>query len=160
MRLGRLSVSLFIFNQSCIDADNATINIAHDAKGLLISPNEAARHEKETAARLMSERKLLLILDLDQTILQATVDPSVSEWRADPASPNHKVLQVLRRSSNQRIYRCFNYPPTILLTISNCDLEQENFSLVSVNYSKCTSTPWEHGRMVTSPSLIFKKRMK
>ncbi|KAL3901159.1 MAG: hypothetical protein SGCHY_000820 [Lobulomycetales sp.] len=75
------------------DANDATINIAHNSLGLLISPSEAVRLERETASRLLREKKLLLILDLDQTILHATVEPTVGEWKRDPSSPNFGILQ-------------------------------------------------------------------
>lgn len=41
---------------------------------------EAERIEKETAEHLLKSRKLSLIVDLDQTIVHATVDPTVGEW--------------------------------------------------------------------------------
>ena len=36
--------------------------------------------EKQKAARLLKARKLSLLLDLDQTLVHATVDPSVQVW--------------------------------------------------------------------------------
>lgn len=36
--------------------------------------------EKETAQHLLKSHKLSLIVDLDQTIVHATVDPTVGEW--------------------------------------------------------------------------------
>lgn len=41
---------------------------------------EAQRIERETAEHLLKSRKLSLIVDLDQTIVHATVDPTVGEW--------------------------------------------------------------------------------
>lgn len=41
---------------------------------------EAQRIEEETAEHLLKSRKLSLIVDLDQTIVHATVDPTVGEW--------------------------------------------------------------------------------
>ena len=68
--------------------------MTHDAKGLLISADEAARLENETAQRLTMEKKLLLILDLDQTIIHATVEPTVGEWQRDKDNPNYHILKV------------------------------------------------------------------
>jgi RNA polymerase II subunit A C-terminal domain phosphatase len=57
--------------------------MAHNVVGLTVSLNEAERLEKETSNRLLEERKLSLIVDLDQTLIQATVDPTVEEWTRD-----------------------------------------------------------------------------
>ncbi|KAJ3411753.1 Carboxy-terminal domain (CTD) phosphatase [Chytridiales sp. JEL 0842] len=53
---------------------------------------EAARIENQNAKRLLTEKKLSLILDLDQTIIHATVDPTVGEWMSDPDNPNFPAL--------------------------------------------------------------------
>ncbi|KAH9913331.1 uncharacterized protein BXZ73DRAFT_92977 [Epithele typhae] len=45
-----------------------------------VSFEEAERIERETAEHLFRSRKLSLIVDLDQTIVHATVDPTVGEW--------------------------------------------------------------------------------
>lgn len=44
--------------------------------------------------RLLSEEKLSLVVDLDQTVLHATVDPSVHEWLHDSNHPLHQHTQV------------------------------------------------------------------
>lgn len=54
--------------------------MTHLANGPLVSLEEAQRIERETAQHLVSQRKLSLIVDLDQTIVHATVDPTVEEW--------------------------------------------------------------------------------
>lgn len=54
--------------------------MTHDADGPTVSMSEAMRYDQETSQRLLNERKLSLIVDLDQTILHATVDPTVGEW--------------------------------------------------------------------------------
>jgi RNA polymerase II subunit A-like phosphatase len=54
--------------------------MTHDADGPTVSPSVAAQYDRETSQRLLSERKLSLIVDLDQTIVHATVDPTVGEW--------------------------------------------------------------------------------
>ncbi|KAJ7629561.1 hypothetical protein B0H17DRAFT_1109791 [Mycena rosella] len=51
-----------------------------------VSLEEAQRLEKETADDLLKSRKLSLIVDLDQTIVHATVDPTVGEWRSEGAA--------------------------------------------------------------------------
>jgi RNA polymerase II subunit A-like phosphatase len=53
---------------------------------------EAQRLEAQTTTRLLSAQKLSLIVDLDQTIIHATVDRSVQDWLDDPSHPNHNAL--------------------------------------------------------------------
>ena len=65
------------------DASRASIQMTHLANGPLVSLEEAQRIEQETAQHLYSSRKLSLIVDLDQTIVHATVDPTVGEWIAE-----------------------------------------------------------------------------
>lgn len=48
--------------------------------------------ESATTQRLLSNKKLSLIVDLDQTIVHATVDPTVGEWLKDPSNPNFGAL--------------------------------------------------------------------
>jgi RNA polymerase II subunit A C-terminal domain phosphatase len=54
--------------------------MTHSANGPTVSLEEAQRIERETAQHLLKARKLSLIVDLDQTIVHATVDPTVGEW--------------------------------------------------------------------------------
>ncbi|KAG6874388.1 hypothetical protein C0995_015124 [Termitomyces sp. Mi166 len=62
------------------DASRASIQMTHSAFGPTVSFEEAQRIERETAENLLKARKLSLIVDLDQTIVHATVDPTVGEW--------------------------------------------------------------------------------
>lgn len=57
--------------------------MTHTANGPTVSLEEAQRIERETAEHLRKSRKLSLIVDLDQTIVHATVDPTVGEWIAE-----------------------------------------------------------------------------
>ncbi|KAK7023823.1 RNA polymerase II subunit A C-terminal domain phosphatase [Favolaschia claudopus] len=68
------------------DSSRAHIQMTHSADGPTVSLEEAQRLEKETAEDLLKARKLSLIVDLDQTIVHATVDPTVGEWRAEGAA--------------------------------------------------------------------------
>jgi RNA polymerase II subunit A C-terminal domain phosphatase len=58
----------------------ASIQMTHSANGPKVSLEEAQRIERETAEHLLSTRRLSLIVDLDQTIVHATVDPTVGDW--------------------------------------------------------------------------------
>ena len=58
------------------------------------TPQEAERIDRVANEQLLKDRKLTLILDLDQTLIHATVDPTVEEWRKDPTNPNHEAAMV------------------------------------------------------------------
>lgn len=49
----------------------------------LVVLQEAKRLEKQDEQRLLKEKKLSLIVDLDQTILHATWEPYIAEWVKD-----------------------------------------------------------------------------
>lgn len=57
--------------------------MTHSANGPTVSLEEAQRIERETSEHMLKARKLSLIVDLDQTIVHATVDPTVGEWIAE-----------------------------------------------------------------------------
>lgn len=61
------------------------------------APQEAARLESATTTRLLNAKKLSLIVDLDQTIVHATVEPTVHEWMHDPTNPNFAALEGVKR---------------------------------------------------------------
>ncbi|CEP11077.1 hypothetical protein [Parasitella parasitica] len=56
------------------------IDMTHDASGITVSKKEAERIQKQDEARLLTARKLSLIVDLDQTILHAAWEPHIAEW--------------------------------------------------------------------------------
>jgi RNA polymerase II subunit A-like phosphatase len=66
--------------------------MSHHHAALTVSQAEAERLESQTTTRLLASKKLSLIVDLDQTIVHATVDPTVGEWLQDPKNPNHTAL--------------------------------------------------------------------
>ncbi|KAH7334474.1 hypothetical protein B0J17DRAFT_618419 [Rhizoctonia solani] len=74
------------------------VRLTHDAAGPTVSHAEAFRIEQETAERLTKSRKLSLIVDLDQTVVHATVDPTVGEWMAQgEPNPNYSALKDVAR---------------------------------------------------------------
>ncbi|CUS09653.1 unnamed protein product [Tuber aestivum] len=92
--------------------DRATIHMVHDSMGLTVSQDvrhfpsqrvaaglwksvyrEATRLEEETKRRLLKSKKLSLVVDLDQTIIHATVDPTVGDWKNDPFCINHESVK-------------------------------------------------------------------
>ncbi|KAF6219291.1 hypothetical protein HO133_005116 [Letharia lupina] len=79
-----------------LDSSRATINMVHNNVSLTISENEAARADDEAKRRLLASKKLSLVVDLDQTIIQATVDPTVADWQKDGHNPNHDAVKDVR----------------------------------------------------------------
>lgn len=77
--------------------DRATISMSHDNTGLKISLEEATKLEESTTTRLSKEKKLILVVDLDQTVIHATVDPTVREWQLDPKNPNYAAVKDVER---------------------------------------------------------------
>ncbi|KAL1412134.1 CTD phosphatase Fcp1 [Vanrija albida] len=57
-----------------------SFELAHDSLGVTVSTKEAKRLETLTRDTLLAARRLTLIVDLDQTIIHTTVDPTVGEW--------------------------------------------------------------------------------
>ncbi|CAN6647376.1 RNA polymerase II subunit A C-terminal domain phosphatase [Trichomonascus vanleenenianus] len=74
------------------DRDRAPISMSHDT-ALKVSMEEARRIEEDSTARLLTERRLILVVDLDQTIIHAAVDPTIGEWMADEENPNYEALK-------------------------------------------------------------------
>ena len=79
-----------------LDSSRATINMVHNNVSLTISENEAARADDEAKRRLLGSKKLSLVVDLDQTIIQATVDPTVADWQKDEHNSNHDAVKDVR----------------------------------------------------------------
>jgi RNA polymerase II subunit A-like phosphatase len=69
----------------------------HDSAGVTVSAAEASRLDSESTQRLLAARKLALIVDLDQTIIHATVDPTVAEWQRDRSNANFEALRDVGR---------------------------------------------------------------
>lgn len=70
--------------------------MAHDTPHLTISKEEASRIDEEAKRRLLSSRKLSLVVDLDQTIIHAAVDPTIAEWQKDKDNPNYEAVKDVR----------------------------------------------------------------
>lgn len=76
--------------------DRASIPLTHDNTGLTVLLTEARRLEMRGVDRLTLSRKLILVVDLDQTVIHATVDPTVGEWQRDPSNPNYLAVRDVR----------------------------------------------------------------
>ncbi|OLN91700.1 RNA polymerase II subunit A C-terminal domain phosphatase [Colletotrichum chlorophyti] len=79
------------------DTQRATINMTHDQTGLMVSGDLAARAEHETQKRLLRQRKLSLVVDLDQTIIHACIEPTIGEWMEDPSNPNYDAVKDVKK---------------------------------------------------------------
>jgi RNA polymerase II subunit A-like phosphatase len=78
------------------DTERAKINMIHDQKFLTVSQGEASKAEEELQRRLLKHRKLSLVVDLDQTIIHACIEPTVGEWQRDPTSPNYEFVKDVK----------------------------------------------------------------
>ena len=78
------------------DSARATVNMVHNNVALTISEAEASRVEDEAKRRLLASKKLSLVVDLDQTIIHATVDPTVGDWQKDQSNPNYEAVKDVR----------------------------------------------------------------
>ncbi|KMU79055.1 RNA polymerase 2 subunit A C-terminal domain containing protein phosphatase [Coccidioides immitis RMSCC 3703] len=87
---------MFNYNTEVLDSSRAPIRMVHDNASLTVSKDEATRVEEDAKRRLLSSRKLSLVVDLDQTIIHATVDPTVAEWQEDKTNPNHEAVKDVR----------------------------------------------------------------
>ncbi|KPI41183.1 RNA polymerase II subunit A C-terminal domain phosphatase [Cyphellophora attinorum] len=74
----------------------APIVFDHDTTGLTISQDAARAIDVESKRRLLAEKKLSLVVDLDQTIIHAAVDPTIGKWQQDPEDPNHEAVKNVR----------------------------------------------------------------
>jgi RNA polymerase II subunit A-like phosphatase len=70
--------------------------MSHDTQHLTISREEANRIDEEAKRRLLANRKLSLVVDLDQTIIHAAVDPTIAEWQKDKDNPNYEAVKDVR----------------------------------------------------------------
>ncbi|KAF2083771.1 hypothetical protein K490DRAFT_76300 [Saccharata proteae CBS 121410] len=84
------------FNTTVVDVDRASVVRTHGTTALKISEDLALKTEEEAKRRLLSSKKLSLVVDLDCTVIHATVDPTVGDWMRDPQNPNHGVVQNVR----------------------------------------------------------------
>ncbi|KAI9627036.1 hypothetical protein KEM48_010080 [Puccinia striiformis f. sp. tritici PST-130] len=86
------------------ETSRASIPMSHGPSTLTVSVNEAERLENETRNRLLKAEKLSLIVDLDQTIVHATVDPTVGEWMVDPSIQIGKHYKMYDTKSITRLF--------------------------------------------------------
>ncbi|KAH3681655.1 hypothetical protein WICPIJ_007381 [Wickerhamomyces pijperi] len=77
-------------------SDRATISMSHARNDLKISKGEAAKIEEKMTVNLVKEKKLILVVDLDQTVIHVTVDPTIHEWMNDVNNVNYPSLKDVK----------------------------------------------------------------
>jgi RNA polymerase II subunit A-like phosphatase len=83
------------YNTTVKGTDRATYNTIHDRHGMhtvLVSKDETERADHEAKRRLLESRRLVLVVDLDQTVIQCCVEETIGEWKNDPSNPNYEAL--------------------------------------------------------------------
>ncbi|KAF1818470.1 uncharacterized protein K489DRAFT_364866 [Dissoconium aciculare CBS 342.82] len=85
------------YNTSIAGTSRATVNTVHGHTDLLISQAEATKADEDVKRRLLDSRKLSLVVDLDQTVIHAAVEPTIGEWQNDPTNPNHEAVKDVRK---------------------------------------------------------------
>lgn len=70
--------------------------MVHDKTSLVVSQDEATRFENEAKRRLLTAGMLSLVVDLDQTVIQACVEPTIGDWMRDPRNPNYEAVKDVR----------------------------------------------------------------
>jgi RNA polymerase II subunit A-like phosphatase len=84
------------YNTTVQGTDRATYNTIHDRHGMhtvLVSKDETERADHEAKRRLLDARQLVLVVDLDQTVIQCCVEETIGEWKNDPSNPNYEALK-------------------------------------------------------------------
>lgn len=81
------------------DQIDANIAISHTDTNLRISRKEARDLDSQIKSRLRKGKKLVLVVDLDQTVIHCGVDPTIGEWKNDPSNPNYETLKDVRSFS-------------------------------------------------------------
>ncbi|CEP61316.1 protein serine/threonine phosphatase LALA0_S03e00144g [Lachancea lanzarotensis] len=78
---------------------NSKLTMAHNNTNIKVSERQAASIEKTTQKQLRELKKLVLVVDLDQTVIHCGVDPTIKEWANDPSNPNFDALKNVQSFS-------------------------------------------------------------
>lgn len=74
----------------------ANLAISHTDVNLKISRKAASDIGHDIKKHLRNSKKLVLVVDLDQTVIHCGVDPTIGEWKRDPTNPNYETLKDVR----------------------------------------------------------------
>ncbi|SCV01912.1 LANO_0F14136g1_1 [Lachancea nothofagi CBS 11611] len=78
---------------------NSKLTMAHNNTNIKVSERQAASIEKTAQKQLRELKKLVLVVDLDQTVIHCGVDPTIKEWANDPSNPNYDALKNVKSFS-------------------------------------------------------------
>ncbi|KAG0671166.1 Carboxy-terminal domain (CTD) phosphatase [Maudiozyma exigua] len=76
--------------------NGANLSISHTDVNLKISRKAATDIAGDIKKRLRKDKKLILVVDLDQTVIHCGVDPTIGEWKNDPTNPNYETLKDVK----------------------------------------------------------------
>ncbi|KAI9598908.1 hypothetical protein BDF19DRAFT_429499 [Syncephalis fuscata] len=86
-----------VVEQSDPHDESTFVSISHDTSALRATRKHAEKLHQEETERLLSERRLSLIVDLDQTIVHAWDDPVIESWLVDENHPYHYAAKDIHR---------------------------------------------------------------
>ncbi|SCW03295.1 LAFE_0G07294g1_1 [Lachancea fermentati] len=78
---------------------NTKLTVSHNNTNIKVSERQAATIEKSAQKQLRELKKLVLVVDLDQTVIHCGVDPTIEEWSKDPTNPNYDALKNVKTFS-------------------------------------------------------------
>lgn len=83
--------------KSIDEEDNdKNLTISHVNTNIKVSEKQAESIERLSITRLRETKKLVLVVDLDQTVIHCGVDPTIGDWSRDPGNPNYNALQDVK----------------------------------------------------------------
>lgn len=78
--------------------------MSHDTSGLTVSYDEAQMIEKKASSQLIQRKKLILVVDLDQTVIQAAINQRIGEVKNDPSDANYQLIKEVASFELQEEY--------------------------------------------------------
>ncbi|AAS50644.2 ABL127Wp [Eremothecium gossypii ATCC 10895] len=79
--------------------EQAKLTVSHTNTHIRVSERQAASLGQSAQLKLREARKLVLVVDLDQTVIHCGVDPTIGEWSKDPNNPNYEALKDVQSFS-------------------------------------------------------------
>lgn len=83
-------------SNSASDPSQNKLTMSHTNTNIKISERQAAAIEETAQKQLRKLKKLVLVVDLDQTVIHCGVDPTIGEWSRDPKNPNYEALKDIK----------------------------------------------------------------
>jgi RNA polymerase II subunit A-like phosphatase len=149
------------YNSTVKLTDRATFNTVHDRQGMqtvMISRGETERADEEAKRRLLEQRKLILVVDLDQTVIQCCVEETVGEWKNDPSNPNYEALKDVASFRLPRDDKTYYVKPRpglkeFLAEVSKI-YEMHVYTMASRDYAKRVTDLIDPGRAIFGPRVL------